>query len=334
MAIATLPANTPAIMAKQMLDRAEAEKRIGSAFQSRKINKNSGSTLTLSRWVNAAISTTPEPEGQNPTTQALTQESYNGTMQRYSAAFATSRYTSDLSPLDWTKGMTDVLMTQVESTRERIRYNAAISTTNVLYNSPSITTVQTVNGVITLGRLQKAIATIQAAKGQTFTSDATGTTKVGTTPVEAGYYCYHHSNANPDIRNIPGFVPKAKMAPGNYPIGTFGSVDNIIFVSSSEFTPAAGAATSVTNSSLLSTGGFPDVYNFIVCAKGALVDVSLGGSGKEGYGNVETFILDSADKSDLTNSRSVVSAAWYDLAMLVSFDWLVNIKCAVTANPA
>jgi len=33
MAIATLPANTPAIMAKQMLDRAEAEKRIGRIFR-------------------------------------------------------------------------------------------------------------------------------------------------------------------------------------------------------------------------------------------------------------------------------------------------------------
>lgn len=334
MAIATLPANTPAIMSKKMLDRAEAFKRIGSGFQSRKIDKNAGASLILTRWVNAAISTTPEPEGQNPATQALSQESYTGTMQRYSAAFATSRYTADLSPLDWIDGMTDVLHTQVESTRERIRYNAAISGTNVLYNSPSISTPQTVNGVITLGRLQKGIATIEASKGQTFTNEASGTTKVGTTPVEAGYYCYHHTNANPDIRNIPGFVPKAKMAPGNYPVGTFGSVDNIIFVASPEFVPALGAATSVTNASLLSTGGFPDVYNFILVARGALVDVSLGGSGKEGYGNVETFILDTADKSDVTNARVVVSAAWYDLAMLTSFDWLVNIKCAVTANPA
>lgn len=334
MAIATLPANTPAIMSKKMLRQAEAILRIGAAFNHRKIDKNSGATLILSRWINSAISTTPEPEGQNPTTQALTQESYNGTMYRYSAAFATDRYTADLSPLDWIEGMTNTLMIRVESTRERIRYNAAISGTNVLYNSAAISTVQTVNGVITLGRLQTAVTSIEAAKGNTFTNEANGTTKIGTSPVEAGYYCFHHTNANPDIRNLPGFVPRAAMAPSNYPKGTFGSVDNIIFVGSPEFVPALGAATSVTNSALRSTGGFPDVYNFIVCATDALVDVSLGGSGKEGYGNVETNILDKADKSDVTNSRVVVSAAWYDLAMLVSFDWLVNIKCAVTANPA
>lgn len=334
MAISTLPANTPAILSKMMLERAEAFQYIGAGFNHRKIDKNSGNTLILTRWVNGAISTVPEPEGQNPTTQALTQEAYNGTMYRYSAAYATSRYTTDLSPLDFVKGMRDVLMTQVESTQERIRYNAATSGTNVLYNSAAIASVQTVNGVITLGRLQTAIASIQAAKGMTFTSEAGGTTKIGTTPVEAGYYCFVHTNAIPDLRNLPGYVPKAKMAPSNYPMGTVGSVDNIVFVASPEFVPALGAATSVTNSALRSTGGFPDVYNFIVCAKNALVDVSLGGSGKEGYGNVEVEVLDKADKSDTTNSRVVVSAAWYDLAMLVSFDWLVNIKCAVTANPA
>jgi N4-gp56 family major capsid protein len=321
-------------MSKMMLYQAEAYKRIGAAFESRKIDKRSGASLILSRWVNTAISTVPEPEGQNPTTQALTSEAYNGTMQRYSAAFATGRYTSDMSPLDFMTGMKDTLMIQVESTRERIRYNAAISGTNVLYNSPAITTVATVNGVITLGRLQKGVATIEGSKGRTFTTMATGTTKIGTTPVEAGFYCFHHTDANPDIRNLPGFVPKARMSPSNYPDGTFGAVDNIIFVASPEFVPALGAATSVTNAALKSTGGFPDVYNFILCAKGALVDVSLGGSGKEGYGNVEVYILDGPDKSDTTNSRVVVSAAWYDLAMLVSFDWLVNIKCAVTANPA
>lgn len=91
MAIAVLPANTPAIMSKMMLERAETEKRLGSAFTSRKIDKNSGSTIILSRWINAAIAVVPEPEGQNPTTIAPTLEQFTGTMQRYSVAFATSR---------------------------------------------------------------------------------------------------------------------------------------------------------------------------------------------------------------------------------------------------
>ena len=56
--------------------------------------------------------------------------------------------------------------------------------------------------------------------------------------------------------------------------------------------------------------------------------------GVAGYGNVDVYVLDKADKSDITNSRLVVSAAWYDCPMLVSYDWLVRIECGVTANPA
>lgn len=232
MAIANLPSNVPSIMVKEMLDRAPAFRRIGVAFDNIKIGKNTGASIIRTRWINGAISVTPEPQGQNPTTQALTAESYTATMQRYSAAYATSRYNDDLNPLDWAKGQSDVLMTEVESTRERLQYNAALSGTNVIYNSAAIATRQTVNGVITLGRLQTAIASIEAAKGMTFTSESGGSTKIGTTPTEAGYYCFVHTNAHPDIRNLPGFTKKAQMTGGNYPVGTFGCVDNIVFVTS------------------------------------------------------------------------------------------------------
>lgn len=332
MAIALLPGNVPAIMQKMVLYRAPAFQRIGAGFDSRRIDKNTGQSVILTRWVNAAISTTPEPEGQNPPTQALQQEQYTGTMQRYSAAFATSTLNATLNPLAWIQGQADVLLTQVQSTRERIRWNAAQSGTNVIYNSPAIVAPNGVNGVISLGRIQKAVQSIEASKGVTFTSESGGTTKVGTSPVEAGYYCFVHTDAHPDIRNLPGFTKKAEMSPGNYPRGTFGCVDNVIFVTSPEFIPAYGAGAATTT--LKATAGATDVYSFVVCAKGALTDIALEGNGKEGWGNAEVYNLNGADKSDWTNSRQIVAAAWFDLAMLTSFDWLVNIKCGVTANPA
>ena len=282
MAIALLPGNIPAILQKMVLDRAHTFERIEVGFDSRTIDKNSGQSVILTRWVNAAISTVPEPEGQNPATQSLAQEQFTGTVQRYSVAFATSTLNADLNPLAWLTGQRDVMMDQIKGTRERIRWNAALSGTNVIYNSPAIVSRQTVNGVITLGRLQKAIQSIEAAKGMTFTTESKGSTKVGSSPVEAGFYCFVHTNAHPDIRNLPGFTKRAEMTSGDYPPGTFGCVDNIVFVTSPEFVPFLGAATSVSNASLLSTGGFPDVYPFVVCGKGALTSIKLGGGGKFG----------------------------------------------------
>lgn len=332
MAISLLPSNTPAIMLKETLELAKAFQRIGAGYSSRKINKNMGASVILTRWVNAAISTVPEPEGQNPPTQALLTEQYTATLLRYSAAFATSTYNATVNPLDWAKGQAVVLKNQVISTRERIRWNAAISGTNVIYNSPAITARNQVNGVITLGRLQKAVQTIEATKGMPFTRDSNGSTRVGTAPTEAGYYCFTSTNAHPDIRNLPGFTKRAEMTGSDYPDGTFGCVDNVVFVTSPEFVPIAGAGAATTT--LLATGGNTDVYPFVVCAKDALTDIDFSGSGRQGWGNAEVYVLDSADKYDITNARLIISAAWLDAAVVTSFDWLVRIECGVTANPA
>jgi N4-gp56 family major capsid protein len=337
MTIATYPTadSTKArqiLLTKEMLDRAEAYEVLDYVCDTRTRSANEGNSVTLSRWINPAINTDPEPEGQNPVTRALSPEEFTGTLKRYSVAFATSTYNATMDPRDWVKGMADITADQVKMVRERIRWMAALDTTNTIYNSASISQRSDVNGTISLGRLQKAIAGIRAAKGRELTAEGMGTNKVGSSPVEAGYVCYTHTNAEPDIRILPGFTKKAEMSPGNYPKGTFGCVDNVIFVTSPELVPyeGEGAATST----LLATDGNADVYPFVVCAKGSLASIKFAGKERGGFGNGQAHILDKPDKSDITNSRIVVSAAWYDLAMSVSDDWRVVIECGVTANPA
>lgn len=83
-----------------------------------------------------------------------------------------------------------------------------------------------------------------------------------------------------------------------------------------------------------STGGKVDVYQSFLCAKDALTSIALEGAEEEGFGNAEIEVLDQADKSDPTNARVLVSAAWFDLGMLTSFDWGVQYQTGATANPA
>lgn len=133
-------------------------------------------------------------------------------MQRYSKVFAVSMEAFKLQPIDAVKGSVGILTDLIKSTRERIRINAAFSGTNIIYNASSISSTATVNGPLTLGRLQVGIASIQAAKGQPFTTDQQAVNKYGTTPAEAGYYFFHHSNMNPDIRSLPDFKPLPELA--------------------------------------------------------------------------------------------------------------------------
>lgn len=140
-----------------------------SLATARTSRKNSGAAVNFRRWVNPAVNDTPNPEGTTPASRALTHLDYNTTVDRFAEVFEESRYNYDLDPWDSVKGAADVLGDLIVRTRERIRWNAARSGSNILYNSPAIGGRGSVNGAMTLGRLEVMIRSIEASKGQTFT---------------------------------------------------------------------------------------------------------------------------------------------------------------------
>lgn len=324
-------ANIQFMALKQSLDRPEAYERISVACDERFLDVNSNDSVSLRRWITPSVDGIPEIEGITPASQAQQFEDFTGTMKRYSQLYAASTVDRVLNPYAIVPAMVETVKIARGMTREKIRWNAALSGTNVIYNSSAIAARANVNGPITLGRLQVAIRGIEASKGRTFNDGGMGSTKIGTTPVEAGFYCFVSTNAHSDIRALPGFVPMRLMT-GTYPTGTFGSVQNIIFITSPEFTPYAGAG--AATSTMLATSGNTDVYPYVLVAQGALVSIALRGKGAGGMGNADIDVLDGKDKSDPTNARVVVSTAWFDLCILASNDWDVRIECGVTANPA
>jgi N4-gp56 family major capsid protein len=117
-----------------------------------------------------------------------------------------SRYDFVCDPWDAVLGSADVLVDLIKSTQERIRMVAAFSGSNVIYNSPAVTARNQVNGVLTLGRVLKGTTAIGAAKGRPFTDNQVAVDKFNTTPIESGYYFFHHTNMAPDIRALNDLV--------------------------------------------------------------------------------------------------------------------------------
>lgn len=319
---------------KELLDRAPAFQRLGVACDQKKIGKQQGASINLRRWVNPAVKDTGETEGVTPVSRALVPEDYQGTMTRYSEVFETTRYEYDLSPYDSVMGARGVLQDLILRTQERIRFNAAVSGTSVMYDTSAHTQRSDVTGVITTGRLQVAVRAITAAKGMAFTELNNGNQNVGTNPVEAGYFCFVHTDCEPDIRALTGFKSVAEFGGGakGYPPGTFGAVRNVVFVTSPEALIYAGLGAST--STMKATGGNADVYPFLVVAKHALTSIALAGNGKAGFGNAAITVLADPDKSDPTNARVQIAASWYDLCMITAPEWLYRIECATTLNPA
>ena len=325
--------SVPALALKTVLYRAPAFERFSYACSERKLQEGTSASIILTRWLNPAVNQNPEPDGTTPVFRSPTYENFTGTMNRYSEVFAISMQDYKLSPWNAVEGSIGILVDLIKSTRERIRILAAFSGTNIVYNAASINATNAVNGAITLGRLQTGVAGIQAAKGVPFTKDQMAVDKFNTTPVEAGYYFFHHTNMIPDLRAVPDVVPFPELASRDgLPPGAWAAVQNVILIGQPEIPIQLGAGG--TNTAMRSTAGKVDVYQSFLCAKDALTSIALEGAEEEGFGNAEIEVLDQADKSDPTNARVLVSAAWFDLGMLTSFDWGVQYQTGATANPA
>jgi len=323
----------PALALKTVLYRAPAFERYSYACSERKLQSGTSASIILTRWINPAVNSNPEPDGTTPVFRTPTYENFTGTMQRYSEVFSVSMQDYKLSPWDAVEGSIGLLVDLIKSTRERIRQIAANSGTNIVYNASSITQQSSVNGPITLGRIQTGIAGVQKTKGVPFTKDQNAVDKFNTTPVEAGYFFIHHTDMIPDIRSFPDVVPFPELASREgLPPGSWAAAQNVVFVAQPEIPILTGAGG--TNSAMRSTNSAVDVYQSTLCAKDALTSIALEGAEEEGFGNAEIEVLDQPDKSDPTNARVLVSAAWFDMCVLTSYDWLVQYQTGATANPA
>lgn len=321
-----------------MLERAGPQIALEVACDVKNVPAKEGSAANFRRWNNPAVNTTAEAEGVTPNARALTSTDYSATLSRYSEVFDVSRYDYDLSPYDAVVGSKDVLADLIPRTREAIRYAAAKAGSNVLYNSSAISTRVTVNGPLTLGRVQKAVAALLSAKAMVFTQMQASSTGEGSVAVEPAFFAFCHTDLQPDIRNMPGFVPAAQMskipAEARNPY-LFGCVQNVLFFTTAELTAFADAGASVTGTGMKSTSGTSiDVYPVIICGQHALGSLRLRGSGVNGRGAMQINVLDEPTKDDPTNTRIRVAAAWYDAAVVLAQEWLYRIEVGATANPA
>jgi N4-gp56 family major capsid protein len=325
------PTQVQYIASKDILETAPSITVIDIAFYKKTMNRQSGASIVYRRWLASAVDTTPAPEGSVKESRTLQWEDFNGTMLRYTERYQVTRVDYDLSPFDAVKGATERLKQLIVATRERVRWLAAVGGTNVFYNATAITSRPAVNGPITPGRVQTILRSLTNLKAEYFQKEIQGSDKEGTSPIEAAYYAFGHSDIEGDLRSFPGFSLVVNYGSGRGAhMQEFGAYQKARFFTSPDALKFSGAGAASTT--MLNTSGNTDVYPVVFCGKNALCSVSLSGSGQGGYGNLKIDILDKADKSDPNNSWVDICADWYDLAMITSNDWLVRGEFGATAN--
>lgn len=323
-------ANPQYFINKDLLESADTFEIWPKFCEKQTLPPNSNAFIASRRYLTGAPDATPAPEGTNKEARTQIYEDFTTQMFRYTERYQISRQVLMLTPFPALKGARNEMAKLVILDRERVRNNAAATVTNKAYNSTAISSIGTVNGPITAGRLQAIGRSILKAKGSYVSAGQGGVNKEGTNPVEASLIAMFHTDQQPDIRALPGFQPAISTPDGPKDKTHFGNWLNFEIYTTQELVILAGQGAASTT--LLNTAGNADVYQGFVFAKHAMASVSLGGN-DEGDGNLNTTLLDKPDKYDPGNAWADLVCTWWDAAYPITNDWLWVYYTGATLNP-
>jgi N4-gp56 family major capsid protein len=215
---------------------------------------------------------------------------------------------------------------RVTFVNELIVWGALKACTNQYFGGTG-TTRATVNGGLTLGLIRKITKNLQANHAKPVTSVLKASGNYGTDAVAAGYIVYCHTDFEPDIRDLPGFVPAEKYATGTPMPNEIGKCERFRFITSPEFPSYQDAGAAVGATGLSSTSGSNiDVYPFIVTGADAWSQIAV--RGKESLD--PTFLKPGEkSKSDPHGQRGYAGTIWWKAVMIENNGWMAVGNCGL-----
>ncbi len=267
-------------------------------------------------------------EGVTPTPESITPQDVSVVLQQYSCLYGFTDKVYDLYEDDISGQMSIQVGERVTLVNEMIVFGALKASTNQFYGGTG-TSRATVNGGITLGMVRKISKSLQANHGKMVTSVLSAENKYDTSAVAAGFIVYCSTDLEPDIRDMPGFVPAEKYASGTPMPGELGKVERFRFITTPEFIAIQDGGAAVGATGLSSTTGTNiDVYQFIVTAADAWSQVAV--RGKESM--KPTLILPgTASASDPFGQRGYAGTIWWKAVMIENDGWLAVGQVGVKA---
>ena len=267
-------------------------------------------------------------EGVTPTPDSITPQDVTVVMQQYSCLYGFTDKTYDLYEDDIPKAMQEQIGERVALVNEMINYGVLRASTNQYYGGTG-TSRSTVNGRLTLNLVRKVVKALQANHGKNVTSVLGASNQYGTDAVAPGFIVYCHTDMEPDIRDLPGFVPAEKYATGSPMPNEVGKCERFRFVTSPDLPSYQDAGAAVGSLGLYSTTGTSiDVYPLIIAAADAWSQVAV--RGKESLD--PTFLPPGQkSKSDPHGQRGYAGTIWWKAALIENAGWVAIANVGVTS---
>lgn len=258
-------------------------------------------------------------EGVTPPPDSIIPLDITVVVQQFGCLYGFTDKTYDLYEDDIPKAMIEQIGERVTFVNEMIIWGALRACTNAYYGGTG-TTIATVNGGLTLGIVRKIAKNLQANHGKPVNKVLKAGPNFATDPVAEGYTVYCHTDLEPDIRDLPNFVPAESYASGTPMANEIGKCERFRFITSPDLPSIqdGGAAIGATN--LYSTTGTSiDVYPFIVAAQDAWGQIAV-----RGKDSLSPTFLPPGEKSkaDPLGQRGYAGTSWWKAVMIENQGWL------------
>jgi N4-gp56 family major capsid protein len=258
-------------------------------------------------------------EGVTPAPDSIIPFDITVVLQQYACLYGFTDKTYDLYEDDIPKAMIEQIGERVSFVNEMIIYGALRACTNAYYGGAG-TSVSTVNGGMTLGMVRKIAKNLQANHGKPVNKVLKAGPNFATDPVAEGYTVYCHTDLEPDIRDLPNFVPAEAYASGTPMPYEVGKCERFRFITSPDLPAIQDGGAAIGGTGLFSTTGVSiDVYPFIVTAQDAWGQIAV-----RGLGALDPTFLAPGEKSksDPMGQRGYAGTIWWKAVMIENQGWM------------
>ena len=258
-------------------------------------------------------------EGVTPPPDSIIPQDIPVVMQQYSCLYGFTDKTFDLYEDDIAGQMSIQVGERVTFVNELICHGALKASTNQWYGGSGVSRLTT-NAPISLPMIRRIAKNLQANHCKPVNSMLKASGNYGTDAVAPGYTVYAMTDLEPDIRDLPGFIPVEKYATGTAMPNEIGKVERFRFITSPDFPSIQNGGAAVGATNCQSLGGVNiDIYPFIVCGMDAWSQIAV--RGKESI-DPTLMLPGEKSKSDVFGQRGYAGCMWWKAVMIENNGWM------------
>ena len=316
---------------------------LGRAGRQIKMPKNNSKTYIARRWLpyggtstsastqnqffangtgdrgNTMVQANQISEGVTPSPDSITPVDTTVVMQQYGALYSYTDQVADLYEDDVPEAMAQQLGERITLVNEMINWGALRACTNAYYGGTG-TSLSTTNGALTLGLVRRIAKNLMANHGAMVNKVLSAGRNFATDPIAPGYTVFCHTDLEPDIRDLPNFIPAQSYASGNPMENELGACERFRFITSPDLPSIQDGGAAIGATGLYSTTGVSlDVYPIIVTAQDAWSQLAV-----RGIDSLAPKLISASEvsKSDPLGQRGYAGAIWYKAVLLENQGWM------------